>query len=121
VVNIPKAELAAKLRNSDIYLSNSTEREGFGLPAIEAAASGLLCILSDITAYRSFSSRDDYCIFVPEGDSDATVSALERIYNMPGPEFRKMRNNSIEVASEFSHNEACSRFENILMEISREK
>lgn len=50
---VTDAELARLVRTSHILLSSSTE-EGFGLPPVEAMASGTLAVLADIPAYRHF-------------------------------------------------------------------
>lgn len=118
LINAPRHEFCETLTSCDVYISNSTEREGFGLPAIEAMASGLLCILSNITAYKSFASDSEHCIFVPGDDAEATADAIEKIYKMPLNEMTKMRSKAIEVASGFSHAKACAEFEQILEKIN---
>lgn len=118
IINPPRHDFSETMSSCDVYLSNSTEREGFGLPAIEAMASGQLCILSDITAYRSFAPDSEHCIFVPGDDAEATADAIAKIYKMPLNEMTKMRAKAIEVASGFSHAEACAKFENILEKIN---
>ncbi len=77
-------------------------------------ASGLVPILSDINCYRSFSGRSDHCIFVPEGDSEATFKAIERLYRMNPSEFQSMREKGISVSNDFSFDKACARFEELL-------
>lgn len=118
---LPRDTFCKLMRESDVYISNSTEREGFGLPAMEALASGLVCVFSNILCYRSFSPRKDHCFFVPEWDADATVEAIEKIYRMSPEELTRYRKNALEVASDFSHQKACAEFEDILRKISEEK
>lgn len=113
-IGVPQDEFCSTIRSCDIYISNSTDREGFGLPAMEAMASGLVPILSDINCYRSFSGKSDHCIFVPEGDSEATFRAIERLYMMDPSEFQSMREKSIAVSNDFSFDKSCSRFEELL-------
>ncbi len=113
-IGVPQDEFCTTIRSCDVYISNSTDREGFGLPAMEAMASGLVPILSDINCYRSFSGCSDHCIFVPEGDSEATFKAIERLYRMNPPEFQSMREKSISVSNDFSFDKACARFEELL-------
>ncbi len=114
---MPQEAMCALVRSCDVYVSNSTEREGFGLPAIECMASGCACILSDILCYRSFSDRKDHCVFVKEGDSEATADAIEKLYKMSEAEFTAMRKNGLEVASDFSHDKAADLFGEILERI----
>jgi len=119
---LPQDEFCEILRGHDVYVSNSTEREGFGLPAMEAMASGNICVLSSILCYRSFAeSRDDHCLFVPEGDAKATADALERIHKMREEEYGRIRQNALAVAADFSHDKACGVFEDILKRISAGK
>jgi len=113
-IGVSQDEFCSAMRSSDVYISNSTDREGFGLPAMEAMASGIVPILSDINCYRSFSGKSDHCIFVPEGDCDATFKAIERLYGMPPPEFQIMREKGIAVSKDFSFEKSCARFEELL-------
>lgn len=119
-VGLPREEFCRELGRNDVYVSNSTEREGFGLPAIESMGSGLVCILSSITAYKSFVEGDSHCIFVPEGDAKATADAIERVFKMPPEEISAMRSAALSAASGFSHLKACEDFEKALQEIYAE-
>lgn len=72
--------LAVLVRSSHILLSSSTE-EGFGLPPVEAMASGTLAVLSDIPAYRHFhvaapGTKLPYARYFPPSDSAAMADAL---------------------------------------------
>ena len=115
--NPDNGEFGRILRSCDIYLSNSTEREGFGLPAMESMASGLVDILSDIACYRSFCKDREFCLFVPEGDAEATADTIEKIYRMSPEEFTTVRKTSLEVSSTFSQDLACLKFGEILKTI----
>ncbi len=109
-VKLSQTELAELMRGCDVYLSNSHEAEGFGLPAMEALKCGLLSVLSAIPSYLSFSPRRDYCHFVPQFDDRATADAIKEIVTSSLDERRLLRNNSLEVAEEFSFEKACVRF-----------
>jgi glycosyltransferase involved in cell wall biosynthesis len=112
-----RAEFGRLLSSCDIYLSNSTEREGFGLPAMESMASGLIDVLSDISCYRSFCRDRNFCLFVPEGNAEASADAIEKIYKLSPQAFSTLRNTSLEIASTFSQDLACLKFEEILKNI----
>jgi glycosyltransferase involved in cell wall biosynthesis len=58
-------EMADMYRGADVYISSSLEGEGFGLPAIEALASGLPSILTEVSTYLNFDDTHDYAYFVP--------------------------------------------------------
>jgi glycosyltransferase involved in cell wall biosynthesis len=56
--------------------------EGFGLPAVEAAACGAAVVASDIPSHRE--TLADAALFVPPGDVPALSQALERLLEDPG-------------------------------------
>jgi len=115
---VSQEKLGELFRRSHVYISNSTEGEGFGLPAMEALSCGLLCILSDVSSYRFFSERRDYCFKVPEFDITETVRAVKKIFSMDKLKLLDCRNAAMLVSSEFQHDAACEQFENILRMIS---
>ncbi|MBA2642209.1 MAG: glycosyltransferase family 4 protein [Actinobacteria bacterium] len=70
-------ETLARLYAGATVVVNPSLGEGFGLPAVEAAACGAPLLLSDLPAHRE--SMGDAAIFVPPGDSDALAEALTRM------------------------------------------
>ncbi|GEM_PF-554713 len=72
-------DMPAFYRSLDLFLGTSNGgAEGFFLPAIEAMASGVPTVLSDIACFRSYGGdRDrDYAVFVPPGDFRGFAEAL---------------------------------------------
>jgi len=112
--NIPPENLGELLRNSHVYISNSTEGEGFGLPALEAISSGLITILSSINSYKNFSNKKNFCYFIPEYDALKTAETIEKILTLPKNEIEKMRTSALSVAKKFSFKHSCETFEKIL-------
>jgi glycosyltransferase involved in cell wall biosynthesis len=122
-VKLPREEFVRVMKGSDVYVSNSTEREGFGLPAMEALSCGLVCVLSDIECYRSFApGQTDFCRFVPPDDAEATATALAEIHRLAGSgRLAEYRRRALETSAGFSHQAACAIFETILNKIHTEK
>ena len=112
--NIPPENLGELLRNSHVYISNSTEGEGFGLPAMEAISSGLITILSSINSYKNFSNKKNFCYFVPENNAEKTAEILEKILTMSRGEVGKMRAAALAVSNKFTFKYSCETFEKIL-------
>jgi glycosyltransferase involved in cell wall biosynthesis len=70
---VPDETLARLFSGAALVVSPSLG-EGFGLPAVEAAACGAPLLLSELPAYRD--SVGDAALYVPPGDTDALGSAL---------------------------------------------
>ncbi len=71
------AELSADLRSCDLLLQGSTRAEGFGLPAMEAALSGVPVVCTDLAAMRMLGiPRENR---VPPGDSRRMADAAGRL------------------------------------------
>lgn len=115
---LDQARLGDLIRFCDVFVSNSTEGEGFGLPAMEALSCGAVCVLSSISSYLNFSERRDFCLFVPPFDPKATADAMERIYKASSSDLIKMRTGALEVASIYKFDRACRDFEKTLLEIA---
>jgi glycosyltransferase involved in cell wall biosynthesis len=64
-MNLREREMADLYRRVDIFISSSLEGEGFGLPAMEALASGVPSILTEISSYKNFDVQRDFAYFVP--------------------------------------------------------
>ncbi len=65
-VGLNTAEMTRLMHSCDILLAANHKEEGFGLPAAEALASGLACLLTSIPSYLSFDDTHDYALFAPE-------------------------------------------------------
>jgi glycosyltransferase involved in cell wall biosynthesis len=118
--NLTAEQLGEVFRGCDVYISNSLESEGFGLPAMEAMCCGLPTILSNISSYSQFSDEGvkDYCLFVPQRGVAETLEALRRMIESP-PGFRRaLRENALRVAEEYEPRRSNQRFSQILQQIA---
>jgi len=72
-----EADVARSLRNSSIFLSTCHD-EGFGLPPLEAGASG--CV---VVGYTGYAAREymlpEYCYPIAQGDIIGFAQTLERV------------------------------------------
>lgn len=68
---ISNEDLCALYRISDMLLFPS-DREGFGLPVLEAGLAGLLVVINDIPALRELAKRD--AVYIHLGDSSDAVA-----------------------------------------------
>ena len=80
-VAVEPRKVGAILRMGGIMLCPNRAGEGFGLPAVEAMASGVPTVLSAIPSHLSFARRKNYAIFVdpedPASMADGVVRLLE--------------------------------------------
>jgi glycosyltransferase involved in cell wall biosynthesis len=75
-MNLREREMADLYRHVDIFISSSLEGEEFGLPAMEALASGVPSILTEISSYRNFGERRDFAYFVPTHRPDKIAEGV---------------------------------------------
>ncbi|HYK42661.1 MAG TPA: glycosyltransferase family 4 protein [Thermoanaerobaculia bacterium] len=61
-------------RASDVFIAPSRAEEGFGLPAVEALACGLPCLLSDTPGHREMAG--DAAWYFADGDPESLADAL---------------------------------------------
>ncbi len=107
LVNLPHEEVLSICRQSHILFSPSLS-EGFGLPAVEGMACGMLCVLSDIEAYRSFhkgnsNAVEPYALYFNPQDIDDMVRALDTACtNFATPAMTALREHGQRVATWYS-------------------
>jgi glycosyltransferase-like protein len=90
VGNLPPGELERLYRAADLFAFPSV-KEGFGLAALEALATGLPVVASDLDVFRSFLRHDRTALLTPVGDSDALAAALARLAREPAERERLRR------------------------------
>lgn len=61
-------------RAADLFIGPSRPEEGFGLPVLEALASGLPCLLSDTPTHREIAA--DAAWYFADGDAESLADAL---------------------------------------------
>lgn len=66
-------------RSCEVYLSGSTPAEGLGMPAVEAAASGVAGVLPAIPSYLGIDGLDRAALFYEPGDAEAAAAQLQRL------------------------------------------
>ncbi len=80
-VGLRPEEAAAVYRTCDVFLSGSTAAEGLGKPAIEAALSGLACVLPAIPPYADIDALAAAALMYPPEDAE---DATERVATLLG-------------------------------------
>ena len=86
--SVSREDLLAMYRLSDMLLFPS-DREGFGLPVLEAGLAGLLVVVSNIQALRELAGR--HAVYIHLGDSSDAVAknVVKAMKNRPELRYRK--------------------------------
>jgi len=98
----------------DLFVSGSTEAEGFGLSALEAMACGVPCVLTEIPAYLGFGSGREHALFVPPRDPVAVADAVHRVLSDPMVR-GELRAAGLTVAAHYPVEAAVERLEGVLL------
>ena len=105
-------EQAASLVSAcDVLLAPSWEQEGFGLPVLEAFASGVPVVASDISCFREFANKT--ATLVPARGSTAFAEAAAEVLDNPGV-WRHHRKAGLAVARKYSPRRAADSAEEAL-------
>ena len=98
-VGLAPRRVARVMRRCDLLLAPSWAVEGFGLPVLEAAASGVPPIASDIPAFRDL--LGDWPALVRFDDTSAFAAAAGRLLT-DRVAWRQLRDRGLEAAHRFS-------------------
>jgi len=104
---LPADKMGDIYRMADIFISVSKEAEGFGLPALEAMASGVPTILSKISSYLNFASSKDYALFI-DPTPEAVSKAILKLYKDHSLR-EKLKKRGLEIASTYTKETLLSR------------
>lgn len=103
---------------ADIFCSPATEGESFGLVLLEAMASGVPIVATDLPGYRTILTPEVEGIAVPPRDSVALGMALRRLLAAPALRAR-MSARGIEKAGAYGWEQIVERLETIYAELSK--
>lgn len=109
-VALTTAEMTRLMHSCDALVAPSHREEGFGLPAAEALASGIPCVLTAIPSYLSFDDTHDYALFAPEQNA---IELGERLIELlSDADLReRLRTRGREVAEQWRVNHVADRLE----------
>lgn len=109
-VGLDTREMTRLMHSCDVLLAPNRSEEGFGLPAAEALASGIPCVMTSIPSYLSFDEKHDYALFAPERNA---VELGERLIEiLSDAELReKLRVRGREVAEQWRVEGVAGRME----------
>ena len=120
LMNLTETDMAGLYQNSHILVAPSLESEGFGLPAIEAMACGITCVLTEVPSYLGLGERRDYAVFVPPRYSEGIASAVGRI--MDGENLRAgLIRGGLDVAGKYSLESTGKILEEVLIDVLKRK
>ncbi len=97
---VPPKDMGQIYRSCDMAIIPSLEGEGFGLPALEAMASGLPVILTRIESFLSLDSVKDYAYFVAAQSPREIADGITLLSNRPDLA-RKLSKRAREIAEKF--------------------
>lgn len=106
--------MAALYREADIVMTPSCAGEGFGLPFVEALASGTAVVATRIPSYLSLDARHDYACLVQEGDVTALAVAVGDLLDHPDERCRMARRGAALLRGRYSADAVAAQMEQAL-------
>jgi len=103
-------EMTRLMHSCDILIAPNHREEGFGLPAAEAMASGIPCVLTSIPSYLSFDDNHDFALFAPQ---ENPIELGERLIELlsDGALRDRLRDRGREVAEQWRVENVAARLE----------
>jgi glycosyltransferase-like protein len=112
---LEEGEIESLYRAADVFAFPST-KEGFGLAALEALASGLPVVASDLDALTTFLEHGHSAMLVPVGDHEALGAALADVGRDPAA-VQILRANGLHVAADYTWDRAAAAHEDAYGEV----
>jgi glycosyltransferase-like protein len=113
--SLPDHEIESLYRAADAFAFPST-KEGFGLAALEALATGLPVVASALDEFTGYLSDGRSALLVPVGDGDALGAALARVARSPATR-AELRSGGLRVASRYTWDRAAVAHERAYAEL----
>jgi glycosyltransferase-like protein len=113
--SLPDDGIQDVYRAADVFAFPST-REGFGLAALEALASGLPVVASELDEFAGFLEPDRNALLVPVGDADALGEALALVARSPETRDR-LRAEGLGIAAQHTWDRAAIAHERVYGEL----
>jgi glycosyltransferase involved in cell wall biosynthesis len=107
--SLPTGDIERLYRAADLFALPST-KEGFGLVLLEALASRLPVVASDLAVFRTFLVPGRSARLVPVGDAEALAGELAALARDPG-ERDRLRSGGKAVVAEYSWDAAAAAYE----------
>ena len=105
--DLPPSRMLFAYRASDVFLGPNRPEEGFGLPALEALACGVPCLLSDTPGHREIAGEAAW--YFPDGDPEGLAAALPGVVTMEA--YARARVEGPRVASRFDTDRVAANLE----------
>lgn len=114
-VGLTTREMTRLMHSCDVLVAPNRSEEGFGLPAAEALASGIPCVMTEIPSYLSFDETRDFALFAPEQNP---VELGERLIELLSDEELRdrLRARGREVAEQWRAELVAERLERFFLE-----
>lgn len=112
-----ESAMSSFYHSCDVFVFPS-RAEGFGLPALEAMASGCAVLVTDCGGVNTFARPGVNCLMVPPGDPGALAEALAQLVRDPALRVRLAKAGAA-TAREFSRDEVEERFCAYLLSLAR--
>lgn len=117
---ISNADLVYEYPKAHIFVSAS-EYEGFGISVLEAMASGTVCVLNDIPAFRQFIQSGRNGFIADYEDLEQVSSVIKKVLEMGRDEYARIGECARGEASRYDWNCVHDRIAGVYQEVLRQE